>query len=124
MGNLRRGIVLATFMLWMVAMLAVPLSFADTEGDCGPYTGDECEGVVTPPSEDEEGEQEGATEVVAEDDSVDEVSVQPISTTDDGASALAATGVDAWVIVLVGVLLIGVGVVALRSRRQGSGVAG
>lgn len=149
MRNLRRSIVLGTFVLWSVAMLAVPAGFADTGEDCGPYSGEECEGVVVLP--------EGDTDDVVEDDVVDEVvaeqptdevvaeqdvevlgeertapatdetqgavSVEPVSTSDEPA-VLAVTGVGAGVITLIGVLLIGAGIVSVRSRREGNGLAG
>ncbi len=128
MNNLRRSAVLGTLVLWGVGVLALPLSFADTADDCGPYTGTVCEAPVdsdtevlddgreAPPVEDTEvlGD---VREVPLVEDTEAAVTVQSEATTDAGGSVLAVTGANAAVIALVGILLLGTGTMFLRTRR-------
>jgi hypothetical protein len=114
MGTIRAKSVTVVAAVWMLGVAAVPAALAQTsDEECGPYTGVECDpeaGLEPDVLDDVQDE--------ADVEDVEDVRVESVDEVSDERSALAITGADALVIAGVGLLVLGVGIVTLRSRRR------
>jgi len=136
MFKVRGALTVTAMSVLLFGGLIAPAVAQSSDELCGPYTGDEC-----PEPQDDNGESDdtrGDSAFPDEDDSeiegelIDETEdsdAEEVVADDDGAAAasdesqvlgttLARTGIEAWMLSLIGLLLLGGGVAVLAGRRR------
>lgn len=122
MIRVRGALVVMAMSVLLLGGLIVPAVAEESDELCGPYTDETC-----PEPEDEGGE----VAVPGDDDT--EVGGEIVTETmvdDDGPAAsdesrvlgttLARTGIEAWMLSLLGLFLVGGGIAVLAARRHGA----
>ena len=144
MIKVRRALTATAVSVLLLGGLIAPAIAQTSDEPCGPYTGVACpdpqdpngeaalpdeepsevEGELIEADESPEAEPVVTDEAVADGDVIDEEGIAAPGEPRVLGAVLARTGVEAWMLSLVGVLLIGGGIAMLTVRRHRSSIDG